>query len=286
MDRLLPVTILTAFIHMIITFHYSIRLAGLRTGRLFTAISIFNVVYLLASASNVIQAPLLTSVIEHAIKAGTMQAGVAPAGQLPCAETYKEQLILLEGKLRLVMFASTAGTAAGALMIPAVVRVFIRAIRIFEEVGSVPVVFVRLFFSLPWRRAGAALPRFRPAALLIKKRMAIPKNILLINIVVTGFYTTGVLSALYAGAMFPDFRSTATSLSVIVNGFAVVIGSVVVEPVLSAITDQAMCGARNETDIKQLTLCMALTRLLGTVFAQVFFLPCAYLVEYFARLLA
>lgn len=287
MDRLLLVTVLTVFIHLIITLNYSIRLAGLRTRRLLTALSIFNVIYLFASVSNVIQAPLMTSIVEHAIKAGVTQAGVAvPGKQLIYQDAYREQLALLEGKIRLVILASTVGAVMGAIMVPAAVRIFIRAVRIFEEVGSVPIVIIKLFFSLPWRRAGAAWPRYRSLTLLAKQNLTIPKKILLANIIITGFYTTGVLSALYAGAMFPDFRSTATSLSVIVNGAAVVIGAIAVEPALSSITDQAQCGARSELDIKQMTFYMVLTRLLGTFFAQVIFLPCAYLIKFFAQLLA
>lgn len=286
MNRLLLVTALTVFVHLIITLHYSIRLAGLRTRRLLTAISIFNVIYLFASASNVIQAPLMTSIVEHSIKTGITQVGTAVSGdQLIFQDAYKVQLVLLERKIRLVISASTIGTVIGAFMIPAVVRVFIRAIGVFEEVGSVPKMFVKLFFSLPWRRAVIAWPSYRSITLLLKQKTAIPKSILVANIIVMGFYSTGVLSALYAGVMYPDFRSTATALSVILSGAASVIGAVVVQPTLSSITDQALCGGRSETDIKQMTLYMVLTHLVGTLFAQVIFLPCAYLIKYFVKLL-
>ncbi|OPY58763.1 MAG: hypothetical protein A4E55_00637 [Pelotomaculum sp. PtaU1.Bin035] len=286
MGRLLVVMVITVFIHLIITLNYSIRLAGLRTRRLLTAISIFNVIYLFASVSNVIQAPLMTSIVEHSIKSGILRAGAdVPAGQLIFQDAYKEQLVLLERKMRLVILASTAGSVIGAFMIPAVVRVFIRAVRIFEEVGSAPMTLIKLFFSLPWRRAGTAWPRYSTLVYLFKQKLTISKNLLLANVIMTGFYTTGVLSALYAGVMLPDFRSTATALSVIINGAAILTGAVVLEPTLSSITDQALCGARSEADIKQMTACMALTRILGTLFAQAIILPCAYLIKYFAQFL-
>lgn len=287
MNRLLMVTVLTVFVHLIITLHYSVRLAGLRTRRLLTAISIFNVIYLFASASNVIQAPLLTSMIEHSIKTGITQVGASvPADQLIYQDAYKVQLVLLERMIRFVILASTIGTVIGALMIPAVVRVFTRAIGIFEEVGSVPRMFIKLFLSLPWRRAGKVWPRYISLKPLLKRELLIPKNILLANIIIIAFYSIGVLSALYAGAMYPDFRSTATALSVILSGAATVIGAVVVQPTLSSITDQALCGVRSETDIKQMTFYMMLTHLLGTLLAQVIFLPCAYLIKQFVQLLA
>ena len=287
MNRFLLVMVLTVFIHLIITLNYSIRLAGLRTKRLLTAISIFNVVYLFASASIVIQSPLLTSIVEHSIKTGLTQVGAeVPADQLIFQDAYKVQLVLLERKIRLVVLASTIGTVIGAFIVPAVVCVFTRAIGIFEQVGSVPKMFIKLFFSLPWRRAGMVWPRYSSLTHLLKQKLLIPKNILLANIIIMGFYSIAVLSGLYAGAMYPDFRSTATSLSVILSGAATVIGAVVVQPTLSSITDQALCGVRSETDIKQMTLYMVLTHLLGTLFAQVIFLPCAYLIKLFVQLLA
>jgi hypothetical protein len=286
MDRLILVTVITVFIHLIITLNYSIRLAGLRTRRLLTAISIFNVIYLFASVSNVLQAPLMTSIVEHAIKAGISQSGVGvPGDQLIYQAAYQDQLILLERKMRLVILASTVGSLMGAFMVPAVVRVFVRVIRIFEEVRSVPTALIKLFFSLPWRRICEARPRCSTLISLCKQKLTFSTKLLLANVIMTGFYTTGVLSALYAGVMFPDFRSTATSLSVIINGAAILIGAMVLEPTLSSLTDQALCGVRSEADIKQMTLHMVLTRLLGTIFAQVIFLPCAYLIKYFAQLL-
>jgi hypothetical protein len=107
-----------------------------------------------------------------------------------------------------------------------------------------------------------------------------------LNIIVTGVYTTGVLSAIYAGALFPGFRSTATLLSAVVNGVATILSATVVEPTAAAITDQALREERGDEDVKQMVLYLTLTRILGTVFAQVIFLPSAYLVKYVAALLA
>jgi hypothetical protein len=130
------------------------------------------------------------------------------------------------------------------------------------------------------------LPGRSSLKIATKKKMAIPKTFLFLNIIVTGVYTTGVLSAIYAGALFPGFRSTATLLSAVVNGVATILSATVVEPTAAAITDQALREERGDEDVKQMVLYLTLTRILGTVFAQVIFLPSAYLVKYVAALLA
>jgi len=51
------------------------------------------------------------------------------------------------------------------------------------------------------------------------------------------------------------------------------------------LTDEALQN-RTETDVKQMILYLSMTRFLGTVLAQVFFLPLASVVVFWARLLA
>ncbi|HOV80026.1 MAG TPA: DUF2837 family protein [Bacillota bacterium] len=290
MNQFLVVLALTVIIHLISTLAYAVRLSGVRTRRLLTAFSLYNIIFLLASVSNNIQIPLLTSIVEREINAGAALAGgIMPAEHLLCQEAYRRQLLLLAEESRFVMIAAALGTLAGALLIPFSVRVFIKAIGYFEETGSTLRTFVGLVKSL------SRLPRrsrpLRPGLCSSLRRLAggklsIPKDFLLMNIAVTCFYTTGMLSALYAGALYPDFRTTATALSMIVNGFATVLGAVVVEPAVSAITDEALDGSRGEADVEQMTFYLALTRLAGTVAAQAAFLPCAYFIRFVVGILA
>lgn len=290
MERLLIVAALTAVIHFINTLAYAIRISGVRTRRLATAFSIFNVIFLVASTANTIQAPILASIVEMVIKTGQTQTGVRVTdAQLVDSAVYQALLASLSDNIRIVILAATAGTIIAAALIPAFVNIFNRAIFLFEETGSVPRMLGSIIIS-PRRfmKIGGQiyLPGRSSLKIATKKKMAIPKTFLFLNIIVTGVYTTGVLSAIYAGALFPGFRSTATLLSAVVNGVATILSATVVEPTAAAITDQALREERGDEDVKQMVLYLTLTRVLGTVFAQVIFLPSAYLVKYVAALLA
>ncbi|OPX89682.1 MAG: hypothetical protein A4E53_01438 [Pelotomaculum sp. PtaB.Bin104] len=289
MDRLLIVAVLTAVIHFINTLTYSVRLSGVRTRRLATAISLFNVIFLLASTANTIQAPLLASIVERAINIGQAQiGGGAPSGHLLSLPVYQEQLVLLEHQIRYVIAGASVGTVLGAAMIPAFVHIFIRAIYLFEEIGSVPrmiglvIISPRRMFRLSRQ---VNFPGKNSLGSINALRLTIPKKFLFLNIIVTGVYTTGVISALYAGALFPEFRSTAALLSAVVNGIATVLAATVVDPTAAAITDEALRGERSEEDVKQMVLYLTITRLLGTVFAQLIFIPSAYFIKSVAVLL-
>nr|WP_152945990.1 lipid II flippase Amj family protein [Desulfofundulus thermobenzoicus] len=283
--RLLIVAVLTAIIHLINTLIYSVRLAGVRTQRLATALSLFQVIFLIASTANLIQAPLMSTIVEHAINTGLKQAGVADVLSNPF---YQELLEQLKWQIRLVILSATMGTVLGGLLIPTFVRVFTRGIMLLEDIGSVPRMFLKLALSprqVVSMTRQVRLPgvgRFRDT---LREPLRIPRFFLLANILITGIWTTGVLSALYAGAMLPQFRSTATLTSGIVNGVASVLAATVVDPTAAMITDQAMRGVRPEEDVKQMSVYLALTRLLGTMLAQVFFIPGAIIIRFVAELI-
>ncbi|MEW6183500.1 MAG: lipid II flippase Amj family protein [Bacillota bacterium] len=279
---------LTVLVHLINTLIYSVRLSGVRTGRLATAYSLFNIIFLIASSANMIQAPLLSSLVERAINRGIAALpSRASLDVLLASPVYQQELLSLDHSIRLVIIAATVGTILGGLLIPAFVQVFSRAILLFEEIGSVPRLII---FSLSPRRFYKALKTMRPAApqtlrKVIRERSGIPKGFLVLNIVVTGVYTTGVLSALYAGALFPHYRATATLLSGIVNGVAAVLLATAVDPTVAMITDQALRGKREEKDVRQMATYLAVTRFLGTLLAQVIFVPGAILIKFVAELI-
>jgi hypothetical protein len=113
----------------------------------------------------------------------------------------------------------------------------------------------------------------------------LPLILLLVHILVVSIWTNGVLAALYAGALLPAYRSTASLLSGIVNGIAAVLSNFMIDPVTAVITDQALQGQRDERDMINLTYWMMCTRLLGTILAQPIFIPTVHLVEMLTRLM-
>ncbi|MCL6447477.1 MAG: lipid II flippase Amj family protein [Armatimonadetes bacterium] len=282
---LTAVTVLTAIIHLVNTLIYAVRLAGVRTQRLAMAISLFNVIFLIASTANLIQAPLMSAIVENAINAGLKYSG---GGDLLTNPFYQAQLAVLDRQIRVVILASTAGTILGGLLIPTTVKIFVRGIMLLEDTGSVPRILLKILLaprSLFRLAKAVQLPqpgRFRDS---LCEPLRIPVHFLMANILVTGIWTTGVLSALYAGALNPQFRSTAALTSGIVNGVATVLAATVVDPTAAMITDQALRGVREEKDVRQMAIYLALTRLLGTLLAQAFFIPGAWIIVYVVRLI-
>lgn len=288
MTRLLVAVVLTAIIHMINTLIYSVRPAGVNTKRLAIAYSLFNVIFLFASTANMILAPLLSSIVEHAIqRAANARPDVDITGIVNTA-VYQQELAALNHDIRLVILAATVGTLIGIMFIPAFVRIFVRAIILFDEVKSVPKMMFMVLFS-PRRALNLARSIHLPHRDMVKRvreKTNIPKGFLWFNLVANAVFTTGVLSAMYAGALFPEFRATSIVLSGLVNGIATLMFVMVVDPTAAMITDQAMRGERDEYDVKQMSFYLAITRLGGTILAQAIFIPAAMLIQYTAMFIA
>jgi hypothetical protein len=97
--------------------------------------------------------------------------------------------------------------------------------------------------------------------------------------------TIGVLSALYAGYFNPEFRTTASSLSAIINGFATILMFVFIDPFLSVMTDDVVLGKAKESLFRKYIVYMVFARVIGTLLAQIMLIPAARIISITARLI-
>lgn len=287
MNKLFIVIVLTALIHLIDTMSYAVRPAGVTTRRLAISYSLYNVLSLVGLMTNMWQGPLLSSIIENDIKMGKQVSG-SDAGLLS-SPIYQHQLSVLDYQIRTVILGATLGVLIGAILIPVFIMLFSKWILLFEQVKSVPKMFLILFLrksdldKIP--KKIKMIPQRQYFKEAIAHKLKIPRKFLALNIIVEGIYATGVLSSLYAGALFPEFRTTTTLLSGIINGIAAVLFATTVDPTAAGITDQAIREERPLIDINQMSFYLAVTRLLGTFLAQLIFIPSAWIIKSVAQLI-
>lgn len=259
------------------TLVYAVRFSGVSTRRLATAFSLFQIIALLASTSNLIQAPLLSSVVEQTINTGLEHAAI-----------YEKLTLQLNHEIRLIIVFATLGTIAGVLFTPFFIFIFSKMIFLFEEMGSIGRLILALLsprFLIILAKALIFDKPMRPLRRRVVYKRNIPLTFLVANVVIIGIWTTGVLSALYAGVLIPDYRSTASLLSGVVNGMATVLSAIIVDPTAAMITDQALREERDQTDVKQMVYYLCLTRIMGTFLAQILFMPSAKFIKFVAILI-
>lgn len=252
---------LTALIHCAETLSYSIRLAGVRTGKLAVSLSLTGILLLVSRTANMAQSPLAGGLVDRAREQGE---GVA-----------------LREAFHWIIGASSLGTLLAMVLFPSCVLLFSRMIFHLEAAGSLP----RMMSSLnvvKLKNARTHLRKPKWSMLRSLRYHGVPNRLFLINTLVTGIYTVGVLSALYAAHLHPSMATFTAQSSGLINGVATVLLTVFVDPHLAMITDRAQHDPQVQAGLSRVLGAFMISRLAGTILAQALFVPAAYWIGWLA----
>jgi hypothetical protein len=108
-------------------------------------------------------------------------------------------------------------------------------------------------------------------------------RVILLNVLAQALLTVGVIASLYAGYLYPEYRVTASQLSAVVNGMATLMLFILIDPQLSVMTDDVVSGQVSEPIFRRTIVWLSLSRVGGTLVAQLLFLPSALLVVAVAK---
>ncbi|MNJ49600.1 hypothetical protein D3C77_448390 [compost metagenome] len=261
-NYLMVIFVLTMIIHTVETLSYSLRYAGVKINKIAVALSLTGIIVLISRTANLIQAPLTAKIIDY--------AKIDPAFNV----LYN---------LRIILISSTMGTFMAILLFPTFVNVWTRVISKLELAGSLP----RLISSV-------TVAQLRNVRTYIKKPsfnfyhyryLGISKRFILLNILVTAIYTVGVLSSLYAAHLVPSLSTTASQSSGLINGIATILLTIFIDPQVGLITDKAINNEEYRDQLGKIYNTLMVSRLLGTVLAQVLLLPASYFIVMIIKLI-
>lgn len=261
--ELLLICALTGVINLIGALAYAARIAGVRTGRIAISFALFNVLLLVSRTSNGFLGPFLAKRIETALASGGGDA--------------------LIWELRLVLFAAAASVALGIVLVPTGQRVFAAAITFFQTNRSTTKLILRSMTpaGLGTLRDSVALPSGETLRSL-KGPRGVSWSVLIANALAQALLAVGVIASLYAGYLVPEFRVTASQMTAIVNGFATILLFALIDPQISALTDDVVDGSVSEATFRRAMIWVSLSRLAGTLLAQVMLVPAAVVIAYAA----
>jgi hypothetical protein len=251
-NALILICVLTLIIHAAETLGYAVRLAGVRSGKLAVALSLTGIIVLVSRTSNMAQATFTGGLIDTA---------KAQAGEP------------LQSQFHWIIASASMGTIVSILLFPTMVFVFMRLVAYLEITGSIPALVKEsvTIDKLKRVKRNMRLPRWE---MLMRLRIGgIPKRLLLMNTVVTGIYTVGVLSSLYASYLAPQHAGAASQSSGLINGIATILLTVFIDPQVALLSDKAMSGKVKPSEINKMFGLLMLSRLAGTLLAQFLFLP-------------
>lgn len=260
-EKLVFISILTMIIHMVETLSYAFRLAGVRVGKLAVALSLTGIIVLISRTSNLLQAPLTGKMVDFAKKHTEFD---------------------LERNIRIIIGSASIGTILAILLFPSAVYLAIRIINHFEIAGSIP----KMITSVTITKVKHIRHHLRSPNLGMLKSlriMGVPKRLLALNCIVSGIYTVGVLAALNASYMNPEFGMTASQSSGIINGLATIIMTILIDPQMALLTEKAMSHNDEKKRLGKIFGLLMVSRLIGTLLAQAFLIPASILISWVVR---
>lgn len=265
--QLIIIALFICMIHSIETLAYAVRLSGARVKLLASAFALFNILVMVSRLANMMQQPFTGSLIDLAPK--------------------EDALTYVESQFRIIIGAASIGTIIGALLFPTFIALFSRAIvHLANNRGSMPAllktVCTRSYIIQSIKHIQIpSLQHFKGISL-----KTIPIKLMLFNILITAIYTIGVLSALYAALLVPERAATAVMASGLINGMATILLILFIDPKISILADDVLNGRGSYVQLKQTIMFMVMSRLLGTLFAQVLFIPGAHYIAWFTKFIA
>jgi len=261
---------------------YAARLAGVRTGRIATSISLFNLFVTASRLATLIYTLMLGPLSDRAGNA--IRAIMLHAPRADSQAAIDQIRHAFDLQLRAIVLAGLVGTILGGLMLPMFTELYVRGVRSFERTKSVPHSLVRLMDP---RVIGDLIRHLRWPAfreLLSFSSRNIPRRLLVFNVVVTGIYAIGVVAAYYASVLDVNVARTAIGISGIINGIGTIAFTLFVDPTSSIIVDEAVKGERPQRDVKAMVFYLSLTAIIGWILCQLILLPAAELIAFVAHL--
>ncbi len=255
----------TALVHTVDTGAFAARLAGVRTGRLALAGSLYNALAIVSRGANTVAGPLIALMTD-----------------LAANSQHADSLL---PNFRLILLASSAGTLVAALLIPSISRVLATGVASYEKRRSLPRVIINSASVRGLWQIRRGLRRPTLAAVRESRASPFPRRLLVFSTLATAAFTVSNFAALYASALFPPGARTAASLAPLMTGSAVFVNTFIIAPIIALVTDEALRGERPVEDVTYITIWQVGARFVGTLLAQLLLQPMGWALAELTRIL-
>lgn len=256
---LILVGFFAATIHGMGVLALSVRIVGVRTGRLVLSLALFNIMALVSRTASSFQTPLLANHIETTL----VGAGAPPT--------------VFRGLLAVAFL----GSLSGALAVPTFQRVFTPMVELYARKRRFSVV-LRQALQVS---ASSRFLRLPTAAHLrtLRRSSSLPLSLLVLHTLAVALLSTGIFSALYAGVLEPGLRATCIALSGVVHGGATLLLFISVDPAVALASEEALAGSTSEAGFRRGIVQLVASRVIGVALAQLFLVPGAVAIIAAAR---
>lgn len=261
-QRIILVCIINFIIALIGTLAYSVRLVGVRTGKIAVSSALFNAVSLFSRAAGVFQLPLLTKYVAE-----------------------KGNSSKLVPVFYVLILTVVAASLMGAALLPTFQRIFTKGVEAFSINKSVFRLMLHSFSKsgVAYIKNSVAIPgKTNLSGVDFRK---LPYKLLIYNILTVALLTAGIFSPVYAGVLEPGLGTTCITLVSVLTGMATILSALFVDPYLSVLTDEVIEGKFSEADYRGCVIGMVGSKIIGSALTLVIFIPASHLIVFIAKIL-
>lgn len=240
---LLLIMAMAGFVSMCTSLQVATRPAAVLTGRVGTALSMGQLVFIATRFGNMFYLPLLGNFVDDATRSGDID--------------------LLLSQVHWVVLGSAGGALIAFLMLPTFVELCTRGVPSVGHRGMLGALLNLVRSPRAWRKSASS---FRKPSLLgarLTRLEGLPVGFLLANVLASAIWTVGALAAITVSGIHPEVKQTAILLSGLVNSFAAIAFSVWVDPQAALILDQAVKGKRPASHVNITAMFLALGNFVG-----------------------
>ncbi len=261
MYKIVLVFIINFIITMIGTLAYSVRIVGIRTGKIAISSALFNAVSLFSRAAGVFQLPLLTKYV---------------------AENKNQNLVFI---FYMLILDVVVASLAGAALLPTFQRIFTKGVEAFSINKSVFRLMLHSFSKsgVTYIKNSVAIPNKTNIKGVNFRKL--PFKLLIFNILTVALLTAGIFSPVYAGVLEPELNGPCITLVSVLTGLASILSTLFVDPYLSILTDEVIEGKYNVADYRGCVIGMVASKIVGSALTFAIFIPAAYLIVFIAKIL-
>lgn len=258
--RLIILFLVSALISLLSSTTIATRISAVITRKVAMAFSIFSIFFLITRFANLFYLPYLGIYVDRAEQSGNV--GV------------------LLFQIRFIIWGAGFGAVLALLLLPTFVEIYKKGIEALDKYNSMVKVLLSLFFKPKnWLKVIKCFRRPSMMGVKLFNMEGAPSGFVYFNILATGIWTVGALCAIYASAVNPEFKRTSVLLSGLVNAFAAILFSLIIDPKASLITDLIVKGERSERQIYAVSIHLALGAIVGTILSQIIFLPGVHMIN-------
>lgn len=261
-NRIIIILVLNFIISLIGTLAYSVRLVGVRTGKIAISFALFNILMLVSRIAISFQAPILTKLVERS-----------------------DENVNLINVFNQIIIMSGVASIAGAFLIPSFQKILGKGVVAFSEERSISKLLLHSFSKsgIKYIKNSIAIPVKESITTIDYKKL--PKRIITLNVIIVAVSTVGSLAPIYAGRLQPELSSTCLALSAVINGVATVLMTVITDPKLSMMTDDVIEGKCTEEDFRTCVIGMVGSKAVGTFLAVFLLIPASYIIVFVAQII-